>query len=202
MLRNTRQTILDTAKKLLNERGYNSVSTRDIAEALGISKGNLTYYFKKKEEIIEAILAESSSTRTLTAPSNLFALNAFFEDVQTTVTENAFYFWHHTQLAQVSPKIYEMQHSAFEKNIMLLTMAFQTLTLDEIFRGERFPGEFERIIDTLLMSCIYWIPYCKLKDAKEPSNFLQQAWCILDPLLTEKGKRELEKVRSETALNS
>ena len=45
---NTRQEILSAAKKLFNERGYNAVSVQDIAGALGISKGNLTYYFKKK----------------------------------------------------------------------------------------------------------------------------------------------------------
>ena len=194
MIRDTRQAILDTAKKLFNECGYNTVSTRDIAEELGISKGNLTYYFKKKEEIIEAILAESVNTRPPEAPTTLLALNVFFEDIQTTVRENAFYFWHHTQLAQISPKIREMQHSAFEGNIELLTMAFQKLALDGILREERYSGECEHIIDTLLMSSIYWIPFCKLKDAKAPSSFIQQAWCILDPLLTERGKCELKKI--------
>ena len=48
MKKNTRQLILDTAKRLFNERGYNGVSLKDIADELNISKGNLTYHFRKK----------------------------------------------------------------------------------------------------------------------------------------------------------
>ena len=58
MRRNTRQNILDAARKLFNEYGYNSVSLRDIANDAGISKGNLTYHFSKKEEIMEALISE------------------------------------------------------------------------------------------------------------------------------------------------
>ena len=42
MSKDTKQKILDTARELFNERGYNAVSLKDIADALNISKGNLT----------------------------------------------------------------------------------------------------------------------------------------------------------------
>ncbi len=48
MKRDTRQAILDTAKTLFSQRGYNDVAIGEIAGALGISKGNLTYHFKKE----------------------------------------------------------------------------------------------------------------------------------------------------------
>lgn len=194
MTRDTRQAILDKAKIMFNERGYNNVSTRDIAEALSISKGNLTYYFKKKEEIIETILAESPSTRITEAPGNLAKLNDFFNDIQKTVQENAFYFWHHTQLAQVSPIIREMQHNTFTKNIELMTLAFQQLASDGILREEESAGEYDRMIDTLLITSIYWVPFCRLKGEEFPISFSQQAWSILSPMLTHKGKTELQKV--------
>ena len=43
MKRDTRQDILNTAQTLFREKGYNAVSVGEIAAALGISKGNLTY---------------------------------------------------------------------------------------------------------------------------------------------------------------
>ena len=46
MKRDTRQDILNTAQALFREKGYNAVSVGEIAAALGISKGNLTYSFK------------------------------------------------------------------------------------------------------------------------------------------------------------
>ncbi len=50
--------ILDTARQLFNESGTAAVSTNHMAEALGISSGNLYYHFRNKEEIIRAIFEQ------------------------------------------------------------------------------------------------------------------------------------------------
>lgn len=193
MRQDTRRAILDTAKRLFNERGYNVVSTRDISEAIGISKGNLTYYFKKKEEIIEALLAENPNTRTGQAPRTLMELHTFFEDIEKTVQENAFYFWHHAQLAQVSPAIQKMQSDTLQENIGLLMQAFHTLKNGKWLREERYPGEYSRVIDMILLAAIYWTPFCRLKEMPE-TMFVEQAWGIVYPLLTEDGFREISEI--------
>lgn len=51
----TKDRILDTAIRLFNQQGTSAVSTNHIAEAAGISPGNLYYHFGNKEEIIRAI---------------------------------------------------------------------------------------------------------------------------------------------------
>jgi len=51
----TKERIAQTAIRLFNERGTAAVSTNHIAEAAGISPGNLYYHFRNKEEIIRAI---------------------------------------------------------------------------------------------------------------------------------------------------
>lgn len=55
MANKTKKDIILTARNLFNIHGYNSISMRDIANELGISVGNLTYYFNKKEDLIEEI---------------------------------------------------------------------------------------------------------------------------------------------------
>ena len=52
----TRDRIFRTAAELFAERGYASVSMREIAEAVGVSKPMLYYYFESKQGILEALL--------------------------------------------------------------------------------------------------------------------------------------------------
>ena len=51
----TREKILDTALRLFNKDGTAEVSTNHIAEACGISPGNLYYHFHNKQEIIREL---------------------------------------------------------------------------------------------------------------------------------------------------
>ena len=51
----TKDNILTTALKLFNDEGTSAVSTNHIAEAAGISPGNLYYHFHNKQEIIREL---------------------------------------------------------------------------------------------------------------------------------------------------
>jgi AcrR family transcriptional regulator len=189
MRRDTRRRILQCAKELFNARGYNAVSTRDIANAAGIGKGNLTYYFRRKEEIAEAILCESLGFPPPGTPRNLEELDAFFLGIQHFAQENAFYFWHHTQLSQLSDKIRERQRAIYRVNTEKLTQALQALLADGVIREESYAGEYGFVIDTLLLSGIYWTPFCGLRQEGVPEAlYRQQAWSVLYPLLTDKGR--------------
>jgi len=53
----TKDRILDAALSLFNERGTDNVTTNHIAEALGMSPGNLYYHYRNKAEIVRALFA-------------------------------------------------------------------------------------------------------------------------------------------------
>lgn len=52
----SRERIIEAANRLVYTKGYNQTSVSDIATAVGITKGNLHYHFKSKEELLEAII--------------------------------------------------------------------------------------------------------------------------------------------------
>jgi len=53
---NNRQRIVEAADQLFYTRGYNQTSFRDISDATGIPRGNFYYYFKTKDEILNAVI--------------------------------------------------------------------------------------------------------------------------------------------------
>ena len=54
----TRERILKTAIETFNEKGFGAVNLLEVAQLMGISRGNLTYHFKTKEVLLEAIVKE------------------------------------------------------------------------------------------------------------------------------------------------
>src|ERR1700759_1422335 len=53
----TKTRILEAALALFNERGTDNVTTNHIADALGMSPGNLYYHYRNKAEIVRALFA-------------------------------------------------------------------------------------------------------------------------------------------------
>lgn len=56
--RNTRQEVLLVAADLFRRQGYGATSVGQVAEAAGISKGNLTYHFPNKMELFREVVSE------------------------------------------------------------------------------------------------------------------------------------------------
>lgn len=53
---NTRLEIIQVATRLFLERGYTNVLVSDIVGEIGISKGNLTFYFPTKEHLLAELI--------------------------------------------------------------------------------------------------------------------------------------------------
>ena len=51
-----RNEILDAAGRLFGVKGYSKCTVNDILGAVGIAKGTFYYYFKSKEEVLDAII--------------------------------------------------------------------------------------------------------------------------------------------------
>lgn len=190
MAQNTKQDILTCARQLFEARGYNGVSMRDIAGELGISVGNLTYHFKKKEDLIEAILLSPATTRTaIPVPETMEELWAYFQhllDVQQTF---AFYFDSYHQMAQTSPLLANIQQEMLGKVRQDLTACFQTLEVKGILAPEAWPGQYRTAIRTLTLLLMVRLPGEERRTAgKEGMEQVMEAiQSVLRPLLTAKN---------------
>jgi AcrR family transcriptional regulator len=57
----TRNDIIACAKTLFYQRGYEATSFSDIVETSGLFRGNIYHYFKTKDEILQAVIAQRAT---------------------------------------------------------------------------------------------------------------------------------------------
>jgi len=64
-----RQSILDAASLLFIEKGFGGTNINDIADAVGVSRTALYYYFPSKESMLEALTEDVTEKASLLAAS-------------------------------------------------------------------------------------------------------------------------------------
>ena len=74
--------ILDVAEELFAEKGFDSASTNDIINRIGIARGTLYHHFGSKEEILDAIVERMthegiSRAKAIVADSSIPLLSRF-----------------------------------------------------------------------------------------------------------------------------
>lgn len=62
----TKEKILKTSLKLFSTKGYASTTVRDIAGAMGIKQSALYNHFKSKDEILETLISDLTSSAIVT----------------------------------------------------------------------------------------------------------------------------------------
>jgi len=66
----TKAKILKTSLKLFSTKGYKATTVRDIAGAMGVKQSALYNHFKNKDEILETLVAELTSSAIVTLFDN------------------------------------------------------------------------------------------------------------------------------------
>lgn|GEM_PF-6468068 len=155
----TRENILACAEALFRERGYNGVSMRDIADSAGIRVGNLTYYYPRKEQLVEAIFA--SHSRRMLTPERLETpeeFEAYFRHLLGVQRRTAFYFDSYIQLSQTSDYFYRVQCGRMAELRVLFRDGLARLAGAGRIAPERYPGELDDRVETLLTVLMLRLP--------------------------------------------
>lgn len=76
-----RKALLEQCFDLFADHGYASLTTRQIAKALGVSTGTLYYYFPSKEDLFMQLIEELTTQDLLRATAQLQGLNTLRERI-------------------------------------------------------------------------------------------------------------------------
>mgnify|MGYP002629761967 CR=1 FL=1 len=165
----TKQAILTTAIDLFNDKGTAAVSTNHIAEAMGISPGNLYYHFANKEEIIRHIyqrMVADMDTVWLTDDDSLPALESFFTAMtalQGMLINFRFFQKELSTLLLNDPELAAINKKVRQSRLVEIEAFFEYLIESGVMRRPEDPKTLPRMIRIGWLIGDYWLDFLSIE---------------------------------------
>lgn len=195
--KNTKELIKNKAVELFNLHGFSHVKIQQIAEALGISLGNLTYHFKTKEILIEQILNDQLELQKKF--HDKFRLMPIFQDFDVFI-ENYFYFQDQylffftdkLDILRNYPAITQKEAALRKWEEQLLFSFFQFNVARGSFVSEMISNSFYYLAKQVSWQLESWLMVQELRGIKTPNliEFKKSIWLLLYPYFSDLGKME------------
>ncbi|MDF1695305.1 MAG: TetR/AcrR family transcriptional regulator [Saprospiraceae bacterium] len=201
-MKKTKQSILDSARKLFNQSGYSRVTIRMIAQELNMSSGNLNYHFKKREDILEALyfeMVETFDERVKSLGQQDITLAHMKSQITSSMERMLDYqfFWTDLYfLLQSSESIQTHFQNVRADRLNGYQFVFNKLVQDKMMRMADYPNEHLYVIHRMLDYSNTWIYVSSIYSHQMKTSELIDLACfqlmsMMDSLLTEKGKGEV-----------
>lgn len=176
-----KQEILDTAVKLFNEQGTKAVTTNHIAAEMGISTGNLYYYFRNKEEIIREIFAEMDRTGMEAygaivsehPPGSLETLEKAFVMIQKFNWRYRFFKRELTALLMADPDLRRSYENAHNSMLGLARIGIVNAVETGIFRPMD-ENEINLFAEEVVILILFWLNYLEIGGEEVTEESLQR----------------------------
>lgn len=191
---------------LFNRKGFFKVTVKEIADEMGISPGNLTYHFKRKEHLLAAIQQEIlGGTKGIIVPVGQEITLRHFRDMFSKFyevqSEYSFYFSEIIYLLEVYPDITGAYKSATATRIEDARKLVDYYLATGRLVPEEGDVDYDYLIHNLWMVNTFWtlggaLLNRKRKD-KDFDSPIESLWKMLLPYLTVKGRKEYDDMKSE-----
>ena len=198
-----KEEILAIALKLFNEHGIDAVKTRDIAKAVGMRLGNLTYYFPTKNDIVFTLVKEAGKAieealarNGGNPPKNLLII--YYSQVETifnTHLKFRFLFGRWGEIISSNPEIQKFAQEFLKIRFdawkglheQLVKEKFATPALAE----DSFAHSYVINILALFWHQEFMMYFPELNDQEKVQKALAIFFQSYKPYLTQKGKKQI-----------
>lgn len=188
----TRQKVLDAARDLFSERGYDPATIRDIAKGAGMSTGAVFANFQDKAELFEAVLAEHMERLTEVVRAAAAAERGSVRERLIAALDAGYHqTLEHLPLMQAivarswfQPRQAEQRARGFTKGVLSV--------IDEVLRDGVRSGELKQDADTRMLGQMTWDAWL--------TNYRGAAYDDWDrPAMTEHLGRQLDVILAGAA---
>ncbi len=205
--RDTRQRIVETARRLFNRYGTQSVTTNHVARALGISPGNLYYHFRNKEEIIREIFEQMNARwAAFWAQGRLPGLEDLVDLSNRTLLLMWDYRFLNRELGALLKRdpVLRARYRAVRKRRMTESASFlQGLVASGVLRKPESEASLSALLTVMWLIPENWLSYMEIWGKTINRKTLQESmdlfFQIMRPYLSVQARADLDRLRTERA---
>ncbi|AYV23629.1 MULTISPECIES: TetR/AcrR family transcriptional regulator [Vibrio] len=201
----TRDKIIQASLKLFNEKGERVITTNHIAAHLGMSPGNLYYYFRNKEDIIKSIfdeyityVRESFVPVSSETPAEVY-LQRYCEEVFGSIWRFRFF---HASMPEIVMRDKSLHRDYLQAHDILVARARESVLN---LRRDGFiiidDSQIDELIELMRVVGGFWVSYLMANSVSKSitkadvnrgvGKFIVLLW----PYSTDKGKVVLTKLK-------
>jgi AcrR family transcriptional regulator len=197
--RETQRKIIDCAIALFNAEGTGKVSTIRISEAAGISKGNLHYHYKSKQEIILAIWGriaeEMQDWGNDAATPTLEHMAELTQRQFRLIWRYRFFYRELTTLLQQDEELKYRFVQLRETRMERIKAFFLALIDAGVVTPPDNPGNLDDLIKIAWLITDYWISFIGVDDRDIDMQSMQDGYQLMvqlfRPILSDKALKVL-----------
>lgn len=196
----TKTKIVLKAVELFNEKGFSNVSFLKIAQSLSLSPGNVTYHFPKKDDLMNAVYLHFQQEILKSVPLkvdeiNLSSLHNQIGDFFKLQNNLKFFYSDLVDIVRGYPKIAELHKLHIDNQISRLHDVLNEFSRSGRLKKYESSNLYAFLSRQLWLTGSFWLSRCIVRGMKHDMEELQEeAWSLIYPHLTDKGKQELSKL--------
>ncbi|MGB2246014.1 MAG: TetR/AcrR family transcriptional regulator [Alcanivorax sediminis] len=205
----TKQKILDTSLALFNREGERNVTTNHIAEALGISPGNLYYHYRNKGMIVSALFDryQAQLLASLEAPQEAMNWRVkvyYFESLLASMWQFRFFHRDLSHLLHADPELAQSYRNFVQAVTERGALIFGALRDSGIIEVDDEQLQGLMVNTWIIMSSWASLVHGLRPDAAGDEALderlmrhgIYQMICLEEPFLTGEAREHLEEMRA------
>lgn len=196
----TSERILEASRQLFNEKGYAATTVTEIAAAVGIAQGNVTYHFPTKRDLVIRLEADAQQTMASrwTTPRSGAIADDYVEHLLFAMRltwDNRFLLRDHAQFSENPNSL--RQHPYMMADLEELHKLIGRIDKEKLFRRD-LQIDLEVLARSLWITSRYWMDHLRELEGIDRISWadlergVQHHFALLKPCLVASARREFE----------
>ncbi len=200
----TKEKILAAALMLFNERGTDVVTVRHIAQAVGISHGNLCYHYANTDAIILTLYQQlvERINQVMVRPTredrvDLATVEQLISQTMTALYDYRFLMLDFTGIMRRCPAIWQQHRVLINHRKGVFRQLLNQLRAQGLVRPAFYPDYDDHLLGQVFVLSDFWMVSAEWPPQASPADQLlsyqRVLKALLVPLLTEQGWSEWQR---------